>query len=189
MNTQPAAASEPVTLVIHRIVRAGREREFEDWIRGVGADAAGFAGYLGSNIMPPRGTSREYVFIMRFDSYDHLMEWETSEQRLLWLERVQPLVEGEVRVHRTTGLEYWFTLPDQPGTPAPAKWKMVLATWIALSGVVFIVPPALSTLLAPLPSAVTTILISGAMVVVMTFIVMPLVTRILAPWLYRRSST
>jgi uncharacterized protein len=184
----PAAAApsrEPVTLVIHRVVRRGMEREFEAWIRGVGSDAAHYDGYLGSNIIPPRAGSREYTFIMRFDSYDHLMTWETSEERLEWLERVQPLVEGEVRVHRTTGLEYWFTLPDQPGTPAPAKWKMVLATWVALSCVVLIVPPVLQKLFAPLPWPAPQVLISGAMVVVMTFGVMPFVTRLLAPWLYR----
>jgi antibiotic biosynthesis monooxygenase (ABM) superfamily enzyme len=31
-----------------------------------------------------------------------------------------------------TGLETWFTLPSQPGAPAPTRYEMAIVTWAAI---------------------------------------------------------
>ena len=31
-----------------------------------------------------------------------------------------------------TGLEGWFTLPAQPGAPAPRRYKMAILTWVTI---------------------------------------------------------
>ena len=48
-----AGENPPVTAVASRRVKAGREREFEEWVTGIPAAANGFRGYLGSEVLRP----------------------------------------------------------------------------------------------------------------------------------------
>ena len=48
-----AGVDPPVTAVASRRVKAGREREFEEWAAGILAAANGFRGYLGSEVLRP----------------------------------------------------------------------------------------------------------------------------------------
>ena len=72
------SAEGPVTVVISRKVRPGKEAEFEAWLHGVCGDALRFPGHMGVNVLKPtEAGSREYVLIFRFDSYAHLAAWES----------------------------------------------------------------------------------------------------------------
>ena len=82
-----------------------------------------------------------------------------------------------------TGLETWFTLPDKPA-PAkpPANWKMAITTWVALFPMVV----ALAYIFAPfrLPFLVEVSLSTAIPVAMLTWVVMPALTRLLDGWLY-----
>ena len=83
-----------------------------------------------------------------------------------------------------TGLESWFTLPDRPGTPPPPPHKMALLTWITIFPLITIVVIVLEPLLEPL-SVVPRLAITTAVTVpIMTWLVMPRITRLLRGWLY-----
>lgn len=45
--------SEAVTVVVRRLVKAGREEEYERWLAGLIEQASGFPGYLGTNVQRP----------------------------------------------------------------------------------------------------------------------------------------
>jgi uncharacterized protein len=83
-----------------------------------------------------------------------------------------------------TGLESWFTLPDRPGTPPPPPYKMALITWITIfpliTGIVVVAGPLIDGLPLALRLGITT----AVAVPVMTWVVMPRVTRLLRRWLY-----
>lgn len=183
-------AEGPVTGVIRRTVRHGKEGEFEEWLKGVVGDAARFPGNLGTNIMRPASKARpEYIIIFRFDTYQHLQDWETSEVRHRWVERVQPLISGETQIHHLTGLEYWFTVPDHQEGHPPPRYKMALVTWLALAPVVMLVQPLLLPRLDALPPWLRTVIMAGVMVLVMTWLVMPVMTRVFKFWLFKANST
>jgi antibiotic biosynthesis monooxygenase (ABM) superfamily enzyme len=48
------------------------------------------------------------------------------------VELVPKRVIGPMRTEYLTGLETWFTLPTDPGAPAPPRYKMALLTWITI---------------------------------------------------------
>ena len=95
-------------------------------------------------------------------------------RRARWLERAEPhTAAGPLRRQFVTGLESWFTLPEQPGAPPPPPYKMAMLTWITLfpliTGVVLALDPLLEEL-APVPRlAITT----AVTVPLMTWVVMP----------------
>lgn len=181
----PDKSEGPFTTVVRRRVKPGKEEEFEAWLKGVTRDAVTFPGHLDVGVIRPSSKTRpEFIIVFRFDTYENLIAWETSEVRRAWVQRVQPLITGETSVQRMTGLEYWFTAPGHPGSPPPKRWKMATVTWLALAPIVMIVQPLLSPLLVSLPTWLQTTIMAAVMVLVMTYAVMPLMTKLFSFWLY-----
>jgi antibiotic biosynthesis monooxygenase (ABM) superfamily enzyme len=175
----------PVTVCVRQHVKRGREREFEAWLAGVGHAAAQFEGHQGLNVLrPSRSASPEYVYIFRFDSYAHLQRWETSPECHAWVQRPGELTEGKGTKQVLTGLEYWFTLPAMPGLPPPPRYKMVLVTLLAIYPLSTLLTTMFSPWLLRLPPLPRGLTVSVALVLLMTYVVMPRLTRLFAHWLY-----
>ena len=175
----------PVTVSVSRKVIAGKEKDYEQWVSGVSQAASRYAGHMGTNVLRPSdATKGEYVIIYRFDTYPNACKWEASEERAQWLEKVAVLVEGEAVRKKVTGLEFWFDLPSIPVTHVPSKHKMALVLFV----VVYILVLSLSTVLSPLigsfPFWGKLLVVIPAQVILMTYLVMPRVTRLLKNWLY-----
>lgn len=51
-----------VTVVVTRTIKAGREADYEAWLRGVAEVAGRFKGHLGMTVFRPRAGSRDYTF-------------------------------------------------------------------------------------------------------------------------------
>lgn len=173
---------EPVTVAVTWYVRAGREREFEAWLSGVTAAALTFPGHLGVNVLRPAAPGRPFVLIFRFDTLAHLRAWEESAERASWLERSRELRTRDPDAERFTGLEYWFTPP--PGALAPPRWKMVVVTALALYPVVNLLTLIVGPLLAGRSPWLASLITIPIALVLMTYAVMPLATRLCARWLY-----
>jgi len=183
---QPASpGADSVTVCVAWKIRPGQERAFEEWLDGVGRAAAAFEGHQGLNVLRPAGAgSSEYVYIFRFDSYAHLRAWEESDERQRWVAKAQALTAAPARKQVMTGLEYWFTLPEAPGAPAPPRAKMATITLLAIYPLSLVLPAVLAPLLEPLPALLRSLLISALLIVLMTYVVMPRMTRLFAAWLF-----
>ncbi len=176
--------SGPVTTSISRRVVAGRESDYEHWVKGITAEALRFPGHMGVNLIRPKPPSREYVSIFRFDSFQHSRDWEESPVRAEWLERLKGITEGEDDVQKGTGLEFWFTLPELPSAHPPPH-KMALVLLVVVYALLLPINVFLTPLMADWPMPVRLFLVVLLQVLLMTYLVMPQVTRILKPWLYR----
>jgi uncharacterized protein len=195
-STDDKEAEEgPVTLVVTRRAKAGKTEEFERWLDDIIHEAMKFEGHLGVNIIrPPIISSPEYVIILRFDTFENLAKWENSEIRKKWIERGKDVLEGKAKVEKQTGLEFWFSpgLDNNnlsavlEGQRQPPWYKMA----IVVTGIIFI----LSSILIPqveqatvgLPILLSTFVGVAIMVLLMTYVVMPSVTKLLRPWLLKK---
>jgi uncharacterized protein len=175
----------PVTAVASRRVKPGREREFEEWVSGMLAAAKEFPGYLGSEVLRPSDPQDdEYRIIFRFDHASNLHTWENSEERQRWLRKIEPLLHEKEKVHVLTGLETWFTLPYKPRDPSPPRYKMAVVTWVAVFPVVAVIFTLFGQWLNLLPTLVRTLVFTAVMVTLMTYVIMPRMTRLFSFWLY-----
>lgn len=187
--TQPAKEhdddDEGVTVVTSRRVKPGREDDFEKWLEGIGAAAAKYPGYVWRRVTRPKDHDLpEYVVVFKFDSYPHLRSWTESEERHEWLDRVKPIVVDDFKETVLTGLETWFTLPAQPGVMPPPRYKMAIVTLLVIYPLSLAMGAALARMPAEVPSFARSILGSVVMIVLMTYVIMPRVTRLLQRWLY-----
>lgn len=173
----------PVTVCIARRVVAGREADYEEWVKGITAEALKYPGHMGVNVIKPTSASREYVTIFRFDTYQHQRAWEDSQQRADWLERLNGLVEGEDSVRNGTGLEFWFSLPELPMSH-PSPHKMALVLLIVVFSLVVMLNYLLASFVVGWPYFARVLLVVFLQVTLMTYLVMPRVTRLLQAWLY-----
>jgi antibiotic biosynthesis monooxygenase (ABM) superfamily enzyme len=176
----------PVTVIVTRRVRRGREQEYEAWLKGILGAARAFPGFLGVNVIRPSGGADcEYVTILRFDSQAHLKAWEDSPERRAWFEKMHDcIVESEPRTQRMTGLEFWFTAPQATTLSQPARYKMVIVLVIVLFCMLNTLAPLYAGLLADLHPLLRSFVIIVTQVILMTYVIMPLVLRVLSRWLF-----
>ena len=174
-----------VTAVISHVVKQGRELRYEAWFHGIAADARKFKGHLGvSTIRPQHHAHPEYVVILKFDCYNNLKTWLESDVRREWIERLQPLIEKPEDIQTLTGLETWFTLPNKSMKAPPRRYKMALVTWLGVFVTISILNRLLVPLLSGLPALLTSLMITGLTVILLTYLVMPRLTQLFRKWLY-----
>lgn len=177
---------DSVTVIVSRKVKTGKEQVFNTWAAGISQDARKFEGYRGTkNIPPSAATNFEHVVIIKFDTYKNLKKWEDSPIRAAWIKKTGEFTLGDVKVQKLTGLEFWFSLPSHPLQHPPPRYKMAVVTFLALFptilGVSLLVHPFLDFLPALLRTALSTLFT----IILMTYAIMPLMTRIFAFWLFR----
>ena len=124
--------------------------------------------------------AREYLVAYRFADEAGLRAWEGSPERQALLQRIDALTVGGRR-RELTGLEAWFDLP--PGQLPPPRHRMALVIWLGIwplvSLMLWLAPPYL----APLPFLLRTAVLSAVIVTIMTYLVMPRLTKLAEPLL------
>jgi len=150
-----------------------------------------FPGHQGVNIIRPTEGARSYTIVLRFDTLEHLQEWLASDARRQLVAEVQSLLERGDRVAITTGLEFWFT-PLTPVQGHPPPYKQFRLTLSAIFPLTLVVPWLLRPLFQAKPvlgrPVVSTVIISAVIVGLMTYVIMPRYTRLVAGWLYRHGA-
>jgi uncharacterized protein len=177
----------PVTTTVTRRVRPGHELFYEQFLEGIIGAASRFSGHLGVEVFRPEtAASGEYRTVYRFDTAAHLRAWLDSDEHAAWLERAEPHVIGPMRTEFLTGLESWFTLPGQVGIPPPPPYKMALLTWITIFPLITLVVVVLGPQIDDVALVPRLGITTALTVPLMTWVVMPRVTRLLRGWLYPR---
>lgn len=185
---------EPVTVIIRRRVKAGQETAYETWLQRLQHEARTLPGYLGVTTQRPGpGGPREYVSAVRFDSLTHLRDFEASELRQRHEAEVLPLVEGDAAWEEFSGLEFWFSAPPGTVVPQPSRPRMALVMVAVVFGLVLVIGSAVNAAFALLPFAtpypLRLLLTIAIEVVLMTWWLMPWLTRRLAFWIYPTRKT
>lgn len=185
MSKQNVADDLPVTVDVSRRVKPGCEETFEEFISGITAAAMTFEGHLGVNIFRPFDPANpQYRIIFKFDRMSNLRRWEESEVRREWLARAESLTLGSPVTQILTGLETWFTLPAQRAVVPPPRYKMALLTWLAVFPLISGINALFGPVLNQLPPLIRSLVLTAVLVPLMTYLVMPRMTRLFAQWLY-----
>ena len=187
--------SKPVTVIVKRIAKKDKTKEFEEWLSGISKEVSRQEGSMGIDIIRPTDNESkpEYVIIFRFNNYDNLTKWEKSSIRNEWLQKGRELVEADPDVQKLTGLEFWFTpyfkqksSPLIPLSPPP-RYKMAIVTIPVISILLLTLVPQIHVLTEMLliPYPIRLVIALTITVLLMTYLIMPLLTKLLRPWLFK----
>ncbi|TKB25129.1 antibiotic biosynthesis monooxygenase [Desulfopila sp. IMCC35006] len=177
------------TVVITHRVHPGKESLYDDWLNEIGPLCRSSAGLLDWQIIRPiAGLTATYTVIIRFDARENLENWMHSPQRKRLIEQVRPLLATEDDFTIRSGLDFWFT-PEGAHARIPVRWKQFLITWSAIYplvlGVPLVVVPLLRQLGIPRDRFLDTLVITGLIVSLMVYLVMPRYTKFVKHWLFR----
>jgi antibiotic biosynthesis monooxygenase (ABM) superfamily enzyme len=81
-------------------------------------------------------------------------------------------------------MDAWFTLPGRDSPRPPPRYKMTLVGWLALYPAVTLVFVLFGDLLARLPLLLRTFAVTAVVMILMSYVLMPTVTRWFSFWLY-----
>ncbi|ACK65735.1 Antibiotic biosynthesis monooxygenase [Rippkaea orientalis PCC 8801] len=171
-------------VAITRHVKPGSEVAFEEAVKGVILAASTFPGYIGGEVLYPQTKRGAWQLILRFETPVHREQWEKSPICQGWIARADALTIGPPNVVRVNGLEAWFTLPEVGNTLPPPKWKTAIVSAIGIYPVISVVPMLLKPITGGLPPWLATLVTIAIIMPLMTWVIMPQITRLFQQWLY-----
>lgn len=182
-TTSEVRRGDPVTTVLTWEVRPGHEREFERWTQGITRCARRFPGNEGVSWLRPEDGHR-YHAVLRWSDAHRLTAWLESDERAEWHKRIAG-VATELGGERqsTTGLETWFSLPGTTVRP-PVRWKMVLTTFLGAFPCTLLIQWLVAPRTAAWPLPLRAAVFPVVLLPVLTYLIMPLLSRLLRRWLY-----
>jgi antibiotic biosynthesis monooxygenase (ABM) superfamily enzyme len=185
-------ADQPITVSIERAVDPARISEATAWVQAGIQLANKHPGFLGSGWVRAGDDSWTWHMLYRFSDQASLTAWEDSAERRWWLSTGNDFAR-EARVERRTGIEGWFDepvertveVPEASAAAVPPRWKQAVSIWLGF----FPVNLAFSLLMGFVPGwdgvpVLWRVLIATLILTpIMTFWVLPAVTRLIRPWL------
>lgn len=170
-----------IHVAITRKILPGKEKEFKDSLRHFLGESFTHGGVHGAAMISsfPGAGSNEIGILRTFKDeeerdlfYNSAMfkEWETYASALT-----------EVPVYRQlTGLEAWFRSP----TPPP-RWKMAVATLCGVFPTSLFLYYTVGFFISSFQPLVRLLITAALMVSLLTWVVMPVVTKIMKKWLQK----
>lgn len=184
MHKQRSQEEKPATptVIVKHEVAVGKRLLFEAWLDKVSQAAQCYSGYLGTEVMRPLdGKDSSYVSIFRFDTYNNQQKWLVSDERKKLLHELESLTSSSSSFVAYSGEA--LRLPHLPKRTKPVpRHKMALVTFFAIWALLHIVTNHIHPLM-PGPEFVREMLVIAIIVLLMTYAVMPLLTKLLARWL------
>lgn len=184
INMQQGASA----VITHRVSTA-QQAAYEQWLEEIGPVCRASAGMLDWHLIRPvAGYSETYSVIIRYDSEQHLKQWLASDIRRLLIAKIENLLSEKDSYQIKSGLDFWF-VEETGKVLLPVRWKQFLLTWSAIfplvSGVSLMLIPLMDKAGLPQNHFLHTFFITGVVVVLMVYMVMPRYTRLVRNWLHR----
>lgn len=178
-------APEPLTVVFSQRIASDSHAEFLSLYDDVADRLSKFPGFLGSDLFPPVGdVQEEFVIVASFASRPDLDRWLESDARRAWVESAETLIEGDRTMNVVGGFGGWFPSAG-PGPQGPKRWKQAVVVLLALFPTALVIT-LIRIEIAPDMNVVAAVFVGNVIgVAALSFVLMPILTGWLKPWLER----
>ena len=183
LSVEPdSAGAIPVTVLVNRVVPAEREAAFVVTLKRLLEEFGRFPGTSGSMVFRREsGEQVEFSILMRFSSETAHAAWLGSPELVRWRAEVAPATPTSGHVRRYSGMESFFVSAKAPD--APPRWKMAVVLLFAVLPMSLAMSRWVAPALAHVSLFTGSLVTSIAMVLAMTYAVVPLLTKLFQPWL------
>jgi antibiotic biosynthesis monooxygenase (ABM) superfamily enzyme len=174
----------PIHVAITRRVRAGCETEFQQALLEFFQKSFGHLGVRGASLLtpPPGSDAHEYGILRTFADEKERDAFYQSAMFKAWDDKARTLTEGKPVYRQLTGLEAWFRSPNPP-----PRWKMAIATFFGVFPTVMFLSLTLGPEIKSCPFIANNVVFNACVVALLTWGVMPLITRLLHGWLHTQT--
>ncbi len=180
--------NQGASVVITHHILDGKRQEYEKWLDEIVPITKHSEGFIDLQIVRPiPDLTFVYTVIIRFDTISHLKHWMESDNRKNLIEKANPLFRKNDNYKIKSGLDFLFESENE--TKVPVRWKQFLVTWSAIYPLSLLIPlfvlPFLRFLQIPVNHYFDGFIVSGCIVFLMVFAVMPNYTKLIRKWLYK----
>jgi len=174
--------NQPITTILKIKYKEGCKEECLQWMLEAGSVASNFEGFLEKNICISVQTERELLNIFTFRNNECLQLWENSAERILQTKKGEMFFESIKQKSQLAGLGFMFSTEKRP-----KKWKMVFLTVCVIFVLLNSLAPVLQQffMLLHLPILLKSLFGVVVMVSLMTFLILPFLSKTLGSWLFR----
>lgn len=181
----------PITTIIRVLPNEDCKAQTLNWFQSIAESASHYKGHLNSEVFETTNQigQKEVLNVFRFDTYENLLAWENSEERKRLVEAGKAFFKETGEKLRLTGLEFWFENKPSTNKP-PARWKMMVITSITI----FILLNTLVTFCQKLftalqlPVLLRSLFSVIILVSLMTYLIMPFLTKLFSGWLFGKTN-
>lgn len=178
-----ARNDDSVTVLVTHIIAKDKGQEFLHVLKEFLRSYDLFPGTKGCRVFKQmEGDQVRVTMLQRFrEAADH-ERWLKSEAFAQWedeMARIQPTVEP---VRSYAGMEALFAA-EQKAPGAPPRWKMAIVLLIAVFPLSLAMSVWFGPALGSMPPVTGALITSPVMVFLMTYVIVPILTKIFAGWL------
>jgi uncharacterized protein len=172
------------TIVTSNEVIPGKEADYQAADRALNEAAARFPGFAGAKVFKPNAGSKAWSTMIRFDNKNNMDRWLASPERAAGRKAMYQFTVSHHANVVPTGFGSWFAVNAEDGIAAPA-WKQAMTVLGALFPTVMILNLTVGNLVASkgAPMAVNVFIGNTLGTVALTWLLMPVVTRLMNWWL------
>lgn len=175
--------SATVTAVASFRIGPGSFDEFREWYRRLHDALDRFDGFIRSELVEPvPGTQDDTAIIFSFTSRGTLDRWLGSDERHRVLAEIDPIVESERTVNVVGGFAGWFS---GAASTTPRRWKQATLVLLALYPTALVLGLINDELYPDLAGPLAVLVGNVAGVAILSWILMPALTRRFDGWLRR----
>lgn len=175
-----------VSVVVDRTVLPGKAAEFENYLRSIIEASSNYPGCLGTEVINPTGDNR-YILVFRFASQKELDDWSASDDRNFWVNKIDQVIERPTQLNTLTGFETWFYLSKPNNFVPPPRYKMALVTYLAIAPTIMLFNLLFGHFFMAIPEPFTIFVSAPFIVIIMTYVVMPAMTKAFKNFLYPKN--
>lgn len=182
--TSPETSQDSsVTALINHVVGKDRRDEFLQALKDFLRAYDDFSGARGCQVFEQEEGERVRItMLQRFDAAADHERWLRSKAFARWeavMARIQPMVEP---VRSYAGMEALFAA-EQKAPGAPPRWKMAIVLLIAVFPLSLAMSVWFGPALGSISPVIGALITSPVMVFLMTYVIVPILTKIFAGWL------
>ena len=181
--------NQGATVVITHNVLEGKQQEYENWLNEISPISKKSIGFLDWQIIRPiPNLTYTFTVILRFDTIENLKNWIESKERKKLIEKALPFFAKDDKYYIKSGLDFLFQSENE-NAKIPVRWKQFFVTWSAIYPLSTFIPILLLPLLRnfdfPQNRYIDSFFVSGIIVFIMIYLLMPPYTRLIKKWLYK----
>lgn len=175
---------QSITTVARHFIKADQKAAFENWVKGITAQAQGFPGFEGLKLIHPPEGHHDYLILFKFAGFQTLETWMKSEERKNEVDKLTEISEKEMVIGEVTGIDFWFEAPETQTAGAPPKWKMALLTWVVVFPGVVLMSRLYQFMFPAFSPILVSLLVTLSLVPLLTWVLMPQVVWLFKRWLF-----
>jgi antibiotic biosynthesis monooxygenase (ABM) superfamily enzyme len=173
-----------VTAVVRRRIKSGSEARFESLMQEFVPFVLRQPGHLGINVIRLSPGSRAYTVLDRFATENDRYRFTASPEYRDWMSKLRDVSEETPEIDEMGGLAFWFIRPWPPPRKPPPKLKMALLILLSALPLSMLLPMPVILMTPSWPDWIQGAAIIALIVASLTWIIMPVLTRIFEKWLF-----